>query len=70
MFIPENYFDCRSVNLTKKLNIPRIVLNANIKVENKYNKIMPYIYVGNGETIGKKYDFLLDYFIKIIYFIL
>lgn len=51
-------FDCKIINLSKRPILPKIVLNSNIKVENKYSKILPYIFVGNGENIGKKYDFM------------
>lgn len=51
-------FDCKVINLSKRPTVPRIVLNSNIKVENKYSKILPYICIGNGENIGKKYDFM------------
>ncbi|XP_050436650.1 condensin-2 complex subunit H2-like isoform X2 [Adelges cooleyi] len=54
-------FDCKLINLTKLPPVPKIVLNANIKVDNKYNQILPYIFIGNGENIGKKYDFMVNY---------
>lgn len=56
-FLVKN-FDCKLINLSKKPAVPKIVLNANIKVDNKYSKILPYIFIGNGENIGKKYDFM------------
>ncbi|XP_050534799.1 condensin-2 complex subunit H2 isoform X2 [Daktulosphaira vitifoliae] len=54
-------FDCKIINLTKLPAIPKIVLNANIKVDNKYSNILPYICIGNGENIGKKYDYMINY---------
>lgn len=51
-------YDCKVINLSKKPPVQRIVLNANIKVDNKYTKILPYIYIGNGDNIGKKYDYM------------
>ncbi|XP_060838291.1 condensin-2 complex subunit H2-like isoform X1 [Rhopalosiphum padi] len=54
-------FDCKVINLSKKPPVQRIVLNANIKVDNKYSKILPYICIGNGENIGKKYDYMINY---------
>lgn len=54
-------FDCKVINLSKKPPVQRIVLNANIKVDNKYSKILPYICIGNGENIGKKYDYMINF---------
>ncbi|XP_025205007.1 condensin-2 complex subunit H2-like [Melanaphis sacchari] len=54
-------FDCKVINLSKKPPVPKIVLNANIKVDNKYSKILPYICIGNGENIGKKYDYMINF---------
>jgi len=51
-------YDCKVINLSKKPPVQKIVLNANIKVDNKYNKILPYICIGNGDNIGKKYDYM------------
>jgi hypothetical protein len=52
-----NNFDCKLINLGNKPRVAKIVLNTNIKVDNKYSKILPYICNENGENIGKKYDF-------------
>ncbi|KAL5242117.1 hypothetical protein ACI65C_009527 [Semiaphis heraclei] len=54
-------FDCKEINLSKKPPVQRIVLNANIKVDNKYSKILPYIFIGNGDNIGKKYDYMINF---------
>lgn len=51
-------FDCKEINLSKLPSLPKIILNANVKVDSKYSQILPYISIGNGENIGKKYDFL------------
>jgi len=50
-------FDCKLINLRKKPLVTKIVLNTNIKVDNKYSKLLPYICNANKENIGKKYDF-------------
>ncbi|XP_008182638.1 uncharacterized protein LOC100163434 [Acyrthosiphon pisum] len=54
-------YDCKVINLSKKPPVQKIVLNANIKVDNKYNKILPYICIGNGDNIGKKYDYMINF---------
>lgn len=41
--------------------LKRIALNTNIKPNNKKNAGLPNIYDGNGENIGKKYDFKYEY---------
>lgn len=51
-------FDYKVIDLSKMSSGPKIVLNSNIKVENKYCQILPYISIGNGENLGKKYDFM------------
>lgn len=58
LYLQVKIFDSKDINLSKKPALPKIVLNANIKVDNKYSKILPYICIGNGENIGKKYDFM------------
>ncbi|XP_025201010.1 uncharacterized protein LOC112598686, partial [Melanaphis sacchari] len=54
-------FDCKQINLGKKPRVTKIILNTNIKVDNKYSKILPYICNKNGENIGKKYDFKINF---------
>ncbi|KAL5240379.1 hypothetical protein ACI65C_007789 [Semiaphis heraclei] len=54
-------FDCKLINLRKKPLIKKIVLNTNIKVDNKYSKILPYICNSKRENIGKKYDFKINF---------
>ncbi|CAI6365838.1 unnamed protein product [Macrosiphum euphorbiae] len=54
-------YDCKVINLSKKPPVQKIVLNANIKVDNKYSKILPYICIGNGDNIGKKYDYMINF---------
>ncbi|XP_026806243.1 uncharacterized protein LOC113549233 isoform X2 [Rhopalosiphum maidis] len=56
-----NNFDCKLINLGNKPRVAKIVLNTNIKVDNKYSKILPYICNENGEKIGKKYDFKINF---------
>ncbi|XP_060840521.1 uncharacterized protein LOC132921473 isoform X2 [Rhopalosiphum padi] len=56
-----NNFDCKLINLGNKPRVAKIVLNTNIKVDNKYSKILPYICNENGENIGKKYDFKINF---------
>lgn len=57
MFTVTN-FNCKLVNLSKKPHPPKIELNTNIKANTLYKEILPYICTGNGENIGKKYDFV------------
>ncbi|XP_060869795.1 uncharacterized protein LOC132944456 isoform X2 [Metopolophium dirhodum] len=54
-------FDCKQINLKKKPLVTQIVLNTNIKVDNKYSKLLPYICNANKENIGKKYDFKINF---------
>ncbi|CAI6361205.1 unnamed protein product [Macrosiphum euphorbiae] len=54
-------FDCKQINLRKKPLVTKIVLNTNIKVDNKYSKLLPYICNANKENIGKKYDFKINF---------
>ncbi|XP_050528284.1 uncharacterized protein LOC126898363 isoform X1 [Daktulosphaira vitifoliae] len=53
-------YDCKIINLKKLPCIPKLVANANIKVNNKLNEILPYIPVKNSENIGKKYNYSLN----------
>lgn len=55
------HFDFKVINFSKMSTIPKTVLNSNIKVENKYSRLLPYILSGNGEIMGKKYDFMYVY---------
>lgn len=50
--------DYKVIDLSKKSTVPKTVLNSIIKIENKCSRILPYIFNGNGEHIGKKYDFM------------
>jgi len=52
-----NIFDCKLINLSKNPQVKKTILNTNIKVNNKYNTILPNICNEKGENIGKKYDF-------------
>ncbi|KAE9535736.1 hypothetical protein AGLY_007637 [Aphis glycines] len=56
-----NIFDCKLINLSKIPQVKKIILNTNIKVNNKYNKILPNICNENRENIGKKYDFKINF---------
>lgn len=57
MFIVKN-FNCKLVDLKKNPSLSKVILNTNIKVNNKYNQLLPYIFIRNEENLGKKYDFL------------
>ncbi|VVC32198.1 Condensin-2 complex subunit H2, C-terminal,Condensin II complex subunit H2, N-terminal [Cinara cedri] len=54
-------FDCKKINLSTLPTLQKTVLNTNIKVTNKYNSALPHIMVGNGENIGKKYDYKMNF---------